>query len=235
MIQLDGIHHTYRGGNGPVHALRGVDLRVQRGEVFGVIGRSGAGKSSLVRTINLLNRPDQGRVWVDGQDLTALNAAGLRRARHGIGMVFQHFNLVHRSSVLTNVLAGRLGYVNPAWALINRFPREDVDKGLRQLDRVGLADKAHNRADALSGGQQQRVGIARAVVGKPAILIADEPTGNLDPALAADVMRLFEQFNQVGTTVLVASHDLALIARLRHRTLYLKQGRLVSDGLENNA
>ena len=103
MIQLDGIHHTYRGGNGPVHALRGVDLRVQRGEVFGVIGRSGAGKSSLVRTINLLNRPDQGRVWVDGQDLTALNAAGLRRARHGIGMVFQHFNLLSSRTVFDNV------------------------------------------------------------------------------------------------------------------------------------
>ena len=161
MIQLDGIHHTYRGGNGPVHALRGVDLQVQRGEVFGVIGRSGAGKSSLVRTINLLNRPDQGRVWVDGQDLTTLDAAGLRRARHGIGMVFQHFNLLSSRTVFDNValpleLAG----------LSRREIRERVQP---LLELVGLGTLGERYPAQISGGQKQRVAIARALAGDPLV------------------------------------------------------------------
>jgi len=147
-------------------------------------------------------------------------------------MVFQHFNLVHRSSVLTNVLGGRLGYVNPAWSLVNRFPKKDIDKALRQLERVGIADKAHYRADELSGGQQQRVGIARAMMQDPEIILADEPVASLDPVLAHSIMQYLEQINQEdGVTVLCSLHFLDLVHRYADRVVALNEGRLVFDGL----
>jgi phosphonate transport system ATP-binding protein len=147
-------------------------------------------------------------------------------------MVFQHFNLVHRSSVLTNVLAGRLGYVSPAWSLVNRFPRADVDKAIRQLDRVGIADKAHQRADELSGGQQQRVGVARALMQDPEIILADEPVASLDPVLAHSIMQYLEKINKEdGVTVLCSLHFLDLVHRYADRAIALNEGRLVFDGL----
>jgi phosphonate transport system ATP-binding protein len=147
-------------------------------------------------------------------------------------MVFQHFNLVHRSTVLTNVLTGRLGYVNPAWSLVNRFSKQDTDKAYRQLERVGLADKAANRADALSGGQQQRVGVARALMQDPVMILADEPVASLDPVLAHSIMQYLEQINKEdGITVLCSLHFLDLVHRYAHRVVALNAGRLVFDGL----
>jgi len=152
--------------------------------------------------------------------------------RRRIGMVFQHFNLVQRSTVLTNVLTGRLGYVNPALSLINRFPRQDIDAAMRQLERVGIADKAHMRADELSGGQQQRVGIARAMIQDPEMILADEPVASLDPVLAHSIMQYLETINKEdGMTVLCSLHFLDLVHRYASRVVALNEGRLVFDGL----
>ena len=146
-------------------------------------------------------------------------------------MVFQHFNLVHRSSVITNVLAGRLGYVNPAWSLVNRFPKADIEKAKKQLARVGIADKADQRADELSGGQQQRVGIARALMQDPEMILADEPVASLDPVLAHSIMQYLELFNQEdGVTVLCSLHFLDLVHRYADRVVALNEGKLVFDG-----
>ncbi|MCB0055512.1 MAG: ATP-binding cassette domain-containing protein, partial [Caldilineaceae bacterium] len=158
ILRIEHLTKVYPNG---VQALTDVSFDVPRGQFVAVIGLSGSGKSTLLRCINRLVEPTSGKVIFDGVDVTACNDAALRRVRRRIGMIFQHFNLVNRSPVVTNVLAGRLGYVNPVWSLINRFSPADMAKANAQLERVGLADKAGNRADALSGGQQQRVGIAR--------------------------------------------------------------------------
>jgi phosphonate transport system ATP-binding protein len=197
-----------------------------------VIGLSGSGKSTLLRCLNRLVEPTSGQIVFDGQDVTAANETELRRIRRRIGMVFQHFNLVHRSSVLTNVLAGRLGYVNPAWSFLNRFPAADLANARKQLERVGLAEKANNRADELSGGQQQRVGIARALMQNPDMILADEPVASLDPVLAHGIMQYLEQINQQdGVTILCSLHFLDLVHRYADRVVALNQGRLVFDGL----
>ena len=221
MILLDNIHQTYRGPKGPVHALRGVSLHIRAGEVFGVIGRSGAGKSSLVRTINLLNRPSQGTVTVAGRSLTTLNAAGLRAARRDIGMIFQHFNLLTSRTVFDNVALP---------LIISGVPRVEIGKRVRTvLEKVGLGARERALPIALSSGEQQRVGIARAVAAQPLVLVADEPTGNLDPNLAAEIMQLFASLPAQGTAVIVASHDLHLVRRLQKRVLVLDHGKLIDD------
>jgi phosphonate transport system ATP-binding protein len=155
----------------------------------------------------------------------------MRRIRRKIGMVFQHFNLVHRSKVITNVLAGRLGYVNPAWSLLNRFPKEDIQKAIQQLERVGIADKGDQRADELSGGQQQRVGIARALMQDPNMILADEPVASLDPVLAHSILGYLEQLNkQDGITVLCSLHYLDLVQRYATQVIGLRDGRVVFRG-----
>ncbi len=228
ILRVENVTKVY---DNSVHALENISFDVPRGQFLAVIGLSGSGKSTLLRCINRLVEPTSGRIVFDGRDVTAANDAELRRIRRRIGMVFQHFNLVHRSSVLTNVLAGRLGYVNPAWSLFNRFPKRDIEKAHQQLARVGLADKARNRADALSGGQQQRVGIARALVQDPHMILADEPVASLDPVLAHSIMQYLEQINkQDGVTVLCSLHFLDLVHRYADRVVALNEGRLMFDG-----
>jgi phosphonate transport system ATP-binding protein len=230
MLKIENLTKVYQPGG--VRALEDVSFGVPKGQFLAVIGLSGSGKSTLLRCINRLIEPTEGRIILDGRDVTAANADELRRIRRRIGMVFQHFNLVHRSSVLTNVLAGRLGYVNPAWSLINRFPRGDITKAKRELDRVGIGDKLYHRADALSGGQQQRVGIARALMQDPDLILADEPVASLDPVLAHSIMQYLEQINKEdGVTVLCSLHFLDLVHRYAHRVVALNAGRLVFDGL----
>jgi phosphonate transport system ATP-binding protein len=229
MLSIQNVTKVY---DGKFRALTDVTFDVPKGQFVAVIGLSGSGKSTLLRCINRLIDPTSGRILFDGQDVTAANEAELRRIRRRIGMVFQHFNLVHRSSVLTNVLAGRLGYVNPAWSFLNRFPVADVENARKQLERVGLAEKAHNRADALSGGQQQRVGIARALMQNPDMILADEPVASLDPVLAHGIMQYLEQINKEdGVTVLCSLHFLDLVHRYAQRVVALNEGRLVFDGL----
>jgi phosphonate transport system ATP-binding protein len=229
MLQIKNLTKIYEGG---VLALNNVSFEVPRGQFLVVIGLSGSGKSTLLRCINRLIEPTKGQILWNDSDITAASQEELRRIRRKIGMVFQHFNLVHRSSVLTNVLSGRLGYVNPAWSLINRFPKTDVEKAMAQLERVGIADKANNRADELSGGQQQRVGIARAMIQDPHIILADEPVASLDPVLAHSIMQYLEKINQEdGVTVLCSLHFLDLVHRYADRVIALNEGNLVFDGL----
>jgi phosphonate transport system ATP-binding protein len=217
---------------GGVLALQEATFDVPRGQFLAVIGLSGSGKSTLLRCINRLVEPTSGKVVWGNLDITAASQDDLRLIRRRIGMVFQHFNLVHRSSVLTNVLAGRLGYVNPAWSLVNRFPAADLEKAKRQLERVGIADKARMRADELSGGQQQRVGVARALMQDPEIILADEPVASLDPVLAHSIMQHLEMINKEdGVTVLCSLHFLDLVHRYADRAIALNEGRVVFDGM----
>ncbi|NPV87712.1 MAG: phosphonate ABC transporter ATP-binding protein [Anaerolineae bacterium] len=228
MLEVRELTKIYEGG---VLALDRVSFEVPKGQFLAVIGLSGSGKSTLLRCINRLVDPTSGKIIWDGYDITAASQDEMRHVRRKIGMVFQHFNLVARSSVLTNVLAGRLGYVNPFWSLINRFSRADVEKALGELERVGIRDKAMVRADELSGGQQQRVGIARAMMQEPQMILADEPVASLDPVLAHSIMQYLEQVNKEGVTVLCSLHFLDLVHRYANRVIALNQGKLVFDGL----
>jgi phosphonate transport system ATP-binding protein len=228
MLQVNHLTKIYDGG---VKALDDVSFEVPKGQFLAVIGLSGSGKSTLLRCINRLIEPTQGQILWNGEDVTAASPNELRRFRRKIGMVFQHFNLVHRSKVITNVLAGRLGYVNPIWSLLDRFPKEDIAKAIKQMERVGIADKAYQRADELSGGQQQRVGIARALMQDPEMILADEPVASLDPVLAHSIMKHLEDINKSdGVTVLCSLHFLDLVHRYADRVIALNEGKLMFDG-----
>lgn len=217
MISFERVSKRYDEG---YDALREVSLKIQRDELVFLTGHSGAGKSTLMRLIMLMERPTRGRVVVDGVDLADVSARGIPSHRRKIGVVFQNHQLLFDRPVFDNVALP---------LTIAGYDYREIGRRVRAaLDKVGLLGRERTLPIALSGGEQQRVGIARAVVGKPDILLADEPTGNLDPLLSAEIMRLFEAFNQVGVTVLIASHDLALISRLQHRIITLRDGRLVT-------
>ena len=205
-------------------ALMDLTFEMPSGEMAFLTGHSGAGKSTLLRLLLLLERVSSGQIVVGGQSLAKIKASGIQKYRRDFGIVFQDHQLLSDRSV----------YHNVALPLeIAGFAKRDVDRRVRAaLDKVGLLDRERAEPDTLSGGEQQRVGIARAVVARPKILIADEPTGNLDPQLSAEIMGLFAAFNSVGVTVIVASHDLALISRMPHRILTLDQGSLLTVGSE---
>lgn len=229
MLDIRHLTKVYEGG---VQALTGVNLTVQDGEFLVVIGLSGSGKSTLLRCINRLVEPTAGRIVYNGVDVTAASAQELRLIRRRIAMVFQQFNLVRRSSVLTNVLSGRLGYVNPWSSLLHRFPEKEIARAMSNLERVGIAEKAYARADELSGGQQQRVGIARALMQEPELMLADEPVSALDPATSHSILRHLEQINREdGITVICNLHFLDLARRYGTRIVALKEGKLIFDGL----
>ena len=228
MLEIKNLQKIYPGN---VLALDNVSFTVEPGEFLAIIGLSGSGKSTLLRCINRLVEPTAGQIIWNGMDITQASQDEMLRIRRKIGMVFQHFNLVSRSKVLTNVLAGRLGYVNPFMSVFNRFPKKDIDMALAQLDRVGIANQAYKRADELSGGQQQRVGIARAMVQEPEMILADEPVASLDPVLAHSIMSYLEKINtEDGVMVLCSLHFLDLVHRYADRAIALNEGRLVCDG-----
>ncbi len=218
MIEFQHVGKRY---GGRFEALANLDFHVRRGEMVFLTGHSGAGKSSLLRLIMRLERPSRGRILVAGHDIDRLHPSQVPFYRRQIGVVFQDHQLLYDRSIFHNVAL--------PLEIQGVEPREGARRVRAALDKVGLLHRERALPIELSGGEQQRVGIARAVVNKPALLLADEPTGNLDPQLSADIMALFEDFNRIGTTVMIASHDLALIARLRHRTLRLREGRLVGD------
>jgi cell division transport system ATP-binding protein len=200
--------------------LREISIEIAQDELVFLTGHSGAGKSTLLRLIMLMDRPSRGQVIVNGQNLAAVRPRNIPQHRRNIGVVFQNHQLLFDRTVFDNVALP---------LVIDGYDSREVGRRVRAaLDKVGLLRRERAMPVALSGGEQQRVGIARAVVGKPKILLADEPTGNLDPTLSAEIMNLFEAFNQVGVTVLIASHDLVLISRLRHRIITLSQGCLVN-------
>ncbi len=228
MLEIQHLHKVYPNGT---RALTDVSFQVKDGEFLVVIGLSGSGKSTLLRCINRLIEPSEGRIVWDGVDVTAASGAGLRRIRRQIGMIFQQFNLVKRSSVMTNVLAGRLGYADPTLSLLGYGPPAARERARRALARVGLAEKADSRADALSGGQQQRVGIARALMQEPKIILADEPVASLDPVLSHSILQYLEQLNKDEKITIVCSlHFLDLVHRYATRVIALKDGQLVFEG-----
>ncbi len=229
MLKVEHLRKVYP--NGTV-ALTDVSFEVADGEFMAIIGLSGSGKSTLLRCINRLIEPTAGKVIWDGIDITAASGAELRKIRRQIGMIFQQFNLVKRSSVMTNVLAGRLGYVSPLPSLAGYFPAQDRALAVANLDQVGLSDKAYVRADSLSGGQQQRVGVARALMQEPKLLLADEPVASLDPVLAHSILKYLEQLNKERkVTVLCSLHFLDLVHRYATRAIALKDGQVVFQGL----
>jgi cell division transport system ATP-binding protein len=217
MITFERVSKRYEEGH---DALREISVSIAPNELVFLTGHSGAGKSTLLRLIMLMDRPTRGQVIVDGQNLATVRSRSIPQHRRNIGVVFQNHQLLLDRTVFDNVALP---------LIIAGYDHREVGRRVRAaLDKVGLLNREQAMPLTLSGGEQQRVGIARAVVGKPRILLADEPTGNLDPALSAEIMDLFEQFNQVGVTVLIASHDLVLISRLHHRIITLRQGCLVT-------
>lgn len=228
MLEIKKLTKIYEGG---VKALDQVSFSVIQGEFLAVIGLSGSGKSTLLRCINRLIEPTQGQIFWNGKDITTASQEEMLRIRRKMGMIFQHFNLVSRSTVITNVLAGRLGYVNPVMSLINRFPKSDLKMAQQELERVGIADQVYKRADELSGGQQQRVGIARAMMQEPDMILADEPVASLDPVLAHSIMQYLEKINQEeGVMILCSLHFLDLVHRYADRAIALNEGKLMFDG-----
>ena len=228
MLEVQHLTKVY--GDGTV-ALRDVSFTVEPGEFLIIIGLSGSGKSTLLRCINRLIDPTEGRILWDGVDVTAAKGDELRRVRRQIGMVFQQFNLVKRSSVLTNVLAGRLGYAPVGPSLFHSFSPEDRELAWKALDRVGIRDQARKQARELSGGQQQRVGIARALMQQPRMILADEPVASLDPVLAHSILGYLEKLNaEDHITVLCSLHYLDLVQRYASKVIGLRAGRLVWQG-----
>ena len=212
-------------------ALHGVDLSIDRGEFVVVLGRSGAGKTTFLRCLNRLVEPTSGTIRVAGRAVTGAGAVAVREVRRQIGMVFQQFNLVRRASAIDNVLAGRLGYVPPVASVFGSFPRADRELARACLDQVGLGHLAERRADKLSGGEQQRVAIARALAQRPAVILADEPTASLDPALTSSIMDILKAINvEQGLTLVVSQHQLETALAYATRIVGFRQGRVAFDG-----
>jgi len=224
VIRIEGLGKTYRTAQGDFHALQAIDLQIAAGDVFGIIGRSGAGKSSLLRTLNLLERPTAGRICIDGEDVTLLEGESLRRLRQRVGVIFQHFNLLHSRTVSENVrlplrIAGDLSNAEQA-RRVNEV-----------LELVGLADQSHKYPRQLSGGQQQRVGIARALANKPTLLLCDEATSALDPQTTQSILRLLVDINRrLGLTIVLITHDMNVIRAVANHVVILDHGRVVESG-----
>jgi phosphonate transport system ATP-binding protein len=233
MIRFDNASVVYPGG---VHALRELTLEIADGEMMVIVGLSGAGKSTLIRTINGLVPLTSGDVTIDGRSVSRARGRELREIRSRIGMIFQTFNLVSRTTVLNNVLMGRL-HATPTWrTLLGRYRDEDIEIAMQALERVDIVDKAYVRASNLSGGQQQRVGIARALAQQPKVLLADEPVASLDPPTSHVVMRDLQRINrELGITTIVNLHFLDLAKVYGDRIIGLRDGRLVYDGSARDA
>ncbi len=223
MIELSHIEKTYNGPDGPVPALKGIDLTVGNGEIYGIIGLSGAGKSTLIRCINLLERPTKGQVIVDGKDLTAMSADELRAARQNIGMIFQHFNLLTSATVYDNI-AFPLRLANT--------PEEKIRAKVEPLlTLVGLSDKAHQYPSQLSGGQKQRVGIARALANDPKVLLSDEATSALDPQTTKAILELMRDINQkLGITIVIITHEMQVIKDICDKVAVIEDGVITERG-----
>jgi phosphonate transport system ATP-binding protein len=233
MIEFHNVQVVYPNG---LRALKGITLEIPRGQFVVIVGLSGAGKSTLIRTVNNLVVPKVGEVRVGGRSVTRASGAELRRLRSDIGMIFQTFNLVKRSTVIRNVLAGRLGDNNPLLSLLGIFSREDLALAHDSLRRVGIPEKAFVRADALSGGQQQRVGIARALAQKPSVMLADEPVASLDPPTSHAVMTDLKRISREdGITTLVNLHFIDMAREYADRIVGMNGGEVVFDGSADEA
>ena len=211
--------------------LDGISVDFAPSGLTAVIGPSGTGKSTLLRCVNRLVEPTEGAIVFGGRDIAPLSGKALREARREIGMVFQEYNLVERLTVMENLLSGRLGYTSAFKAWLRRFPQEDIARAYALLDQVGLGAFANQRADALSGGQRQRVGIARAVMQRPRLLLADEPTSSLDPKTSVEIMGIMRDLGREhGIPVIVNMHDVELAKRFADRIVGMSGGKIVFDG-----
>ena len=220
MILFEGVSKVYAGSH---TALSQVDFHLKQKEMAFLTGHSGSGKSTLLKLVSLMERPTTGRIILNGNDISHLKGNDIPYLRRHIGMIFQDHRLLMNRTVLENVGLP---------LLIEGYNRHEIKRrSLATLDKVGLTGKGNSFPIHLSGGEQQRVGIARAIINKPPLLLADEPTGNLDPKLSVEILNLFESLNQSGMSVLIATHDLGLIAKMRYRTLTLKEGEMIDDGL----
>ncbi|MDK2594911.1 cell division ATP-binding protein FtsE [Pseudoalteromonas obscura] len=220
MIKFEQVSKTYPGGH---RALEKVSFELGKGELAFLTGHSGAGKSTLLKLISLMERPSAGKVSINDVDLNSISNRQVPFVRRDIGIIFQNHRLLERYNVFDNVALP---------LVIEGTHRKHITKRVHAaLDKVGLLDKIKCQPSTLSGGEQQRVGIARAIVNSPPLLLADEPTGNLDPELSMEILSLFEDFNRHGTSVLIATHDLGLIARMKYRSLTLDHGRMLQDPL----
>ena len=222
MIQFTNVFMTYPSGN---KALQGINLIIEKGEMVYISGRSGAGKSTLLKLINLIDRHTRGQIIVKGQNLERISRKRIPMFRRNVGFIFQNHRLLDDRTIFDNVALP---------LIISGSNHQEVKRRVQAaLDKVDLLSKINSYPMELSGGEQQRIGVARAVVNRPAILIADEPTGNLDPMLSWEMMKLFEQFNQVGVTVLIASHEIDMIKHMNKRIIILNKGRILNNDNTN--
>ncbi|WP_059104537.1 phosphonate ABC transporter ATP-binding protein [Shouchella shacheensis] len=228
MIELKNVSKTYPNGT---KGLKNVNITIDEGEFVVIVGLSGAGKSTLLRSINRLNDVTEGEIIVNGKSITAAKGKALRQSRQDIGMIFQNFNLIKRSSVLRNVLSGRVGYHGTLRTILNLFPKDDVELALRALERVNILEKAYTRASELSGGQQQRVSIARALAQEASVILADEPTASLDPLTTKQVMDDLKKINtEDNITTVVNLHFIDLAREYATRIIGMRAGEIVFDG-----
>ncbi|EJR83430.1 phosphonate ABC transporter ATP-binding protein [Bacillus cereus] len=233
MIEFRNVSKVYPNGT---KGLNNINLKIQKGEFVVMVGLSGAGKSTLLRSVNRLHEITEGEIIIEGESITAAKGTDLRRMRRDIGMIFQSFNLVKRSTVLKNVLAGRVGYHSILRTTLGLFPKEDVELAFQALKRVNILEKAYARADELSGGQQQRVSIARALAQEAKIILADEPVASLDPLTTKQVLDDLKKINEdFGITTIVNLHSIDLARQYATRIIGLHAGEIVFDGLVEEA
>lgn len=229
MLEVSDLNKIYDNG---CHALRGVSMGVKKGEFLVVIGLSGSGKSTLLRCINRLHQPTSGSITFEGENVTNIRGASLRNYRSRIGMIFQHFNLIPRKTVLMNVLSGALAKTPLLNSLMGIYSDEQKERAMKYIKIVGLEGKENSRADNLSGGQQQRVAIARTLMQNPSVLLADEPVASLDPATSHSVMQYLKKINEeLGITVICNLHFLSLVRQYASRVIALKGGEVIYEGL----
>ena len=223
VIQIEGVHKTYQTGDVQVLAVRGISLRIEKGEFVAIMGASGSGKSTLMNILGCLDRPTEGHYFLDGTDVSGLDRDELAEIRNDkIGFVFQGFNLLSRTSALENIELPTL------YSQKNLSAEQQYKKAIEALELVGLKDRAEHQPNQLSGGQQQRVAIARALVNEPTLLLADEPTGNLDTQTSIEVMGIFQKLNEQGITIVMITHELD-IARYTKRNVVMRDGEILSD------
>lgn len=232
-IEFNNVTKIYKNGH---KGLDNINLNIEKGDFAVIVGLSGAGKSTLLRSINRLHDITEGEIIIEGKSISKASGKNLLAMRRNIGMIFQHFNLVKRSSVIRNVLSGRVGY-HPTWKMVlGMFPKEDKLKALEALDRVNILEKAYSRSDELSGGQQQRISIARALCQEPSIILADEPVASLDPLTTKQVMDDLKRINEeLGITIIINLHFVDLAREYGSRIIGLRAGELVFDGPTSEA